>query len=104
MIQEAAEKTQVILSRLKSAQDRQRIYADVYRRPLEFQEGDHVWLRVSPVRGVHQFGVSDKLSPRYIGQFQIQNRVGLVAYELALPPALDRVHPVFHVSPLQKYI
>lgn len=104
MIQEAAEKTQVILSRLKSAQDRQRKYADIHRRPLEFQEGDHVWLRVSPTRGVHRFGVSGKLSPRYIGPFQILNRIGLVAYELALPPALDRVHPVFHVSQLRKYV
>jgi transposase InsO family protein len=104
MIQEAAEKTQVILSRLKSARDRQKRYADVHRRHLEFQEGDHVWLRVSPVRGVHRFGVSGKLSPRYIGPFQIQNRVGLVAYELGLPPALSRVHPVFHVSQLRKYV
>ncbi|XP_078150324.1 uncharacterized protein LOC144545636 [Carex rostrata] len=104
MIQEAAEKTQVILSRLKSARDRQKKYADVHRRHLEFQEGDHVWLRVSPVRGVHWFGVSGKLSPRYIGPFQIQNRVGQVAYELALPPALSRVHPVFHISQLRKYV
>ena len=104
MLEEVTEKTKVVLSRLKSAQERQKKYADVHRRPLEFSEGEHVWLRVSPVRGVHRFGVSGKLSPRYIGPFQIMRRVGPVAYELALPPALDRVHPVFHVSQLRRYV
>jgi hypothetical protein len=104
MLEEIAEKTKMVLSRLKSAQERQKKYADIHRRPLEFQESDHVWLRVSPVRGVHRFGVSGKLSPRYIGPFQILRRVGPVAYELALPPALDRVHPVFHVSQLRRYV
>jgi hypothetical protein len=93
-----------VLNRLKAAQDRQKRYADVRRRPLEFPEGEHVWLKVSPVRGVHRFGVTGKLSPRYIGPFQILKRIGPVAYELALPPALDRVHPVFHVSQLRRYV
>ena len=104
MLEEVAEKTKVVLCRLKAAQERQKKYADVHRRLLEFPEGEHVWLRVSPVRGVHRFGVSGKLSPRYIGPFQITRRVGPVAYELALPPALDRVHPVFHVSQLRRYV
>ncbi|XP_069145876.1 uncharacterized protein [Solanum lycopersicum] len=67
-------------------------------------EGDHVWLRVSPMKGVMRFGKKGKLSPRFIGPFEILSRVGEVAYKLALPPSLSVVHPVFHVSMLQKYI
>lgn len=104
MIHEVVENMKLVLGRLKSAQDRQKKYADVHRRPLEFQEGDHLWLRVSPIREVHRFSVSGKLSPRYIGPFHILQRVGPVAYELALPHALDRVHPVFHVSQLRQYV
>ena len=69
-----------------------------------FMEGDHVWLRVSPVKGVIRFGKKGKFSPRFIGPFEILGRVGEVAYKLALPPSLSAVHPVFHVSMLQKYI
>ncbi|XP_069151802.1 uncharacterized protein [Solanum lycopersicum] len=65
-------------------------------------EGDHVWLRVSPVKGVIRFG--KKGNPRFIGPFDILSRVGEVAYKLALPPSLSAVHPVFHVSMLRKYI
>nr|XP_025885841.1 uncharacterized protein LOC112941108 [Solanum lycopersicum] len=67
-------------------------------------EGDHVWLRVSPMKGVMQFGKKGNLSPRFIGPFEILSRVGEVAYKLALPPILSAVHPVFHVSTLRKYI
>ncbi|XP_069151917.1 uncharacterized protein [Solanum lycopersicum] len=67
-------------------------------------EGDHVWLRVSPMKGVMRFGKKGKLSPRFIGPFEILSRVGEVAYKLALPPSLSAVHPVFHVSMLRKYI
>ena len=69
-----------------------------------FMEGDHVWLQVSPRKGVIRFGKKGKLSPRFIGPFQILSRVGEVAYKLALPPSLSAVHPVFHVSMLRKYI
>ena len=69
-----------------------------------FMEGDHVWLRVSPMKGVMRFGKKGKLSPRFIGPFEILSRVGEVAYKLALPPSLSAVHPVFHVSTLRKYI
>ena len=69
-----------------------------------FMEGDHVWLRVSPVKGVMRFGKKGKLSPRFIGPFEILSRVGEVAYKLSLPPSLSAVHPVFHVSMLRKYI
>ena len=79
-------------------------YADTRRRPLEFEVGDHVLLKVSPTRGVFRFGKKGKLSPRYIGPFEILDRVGDLAYRLALPPALSHVHNVFHVSQLRKYI
>ena len=74
------------------------------RRPLEFEVGDHVFLKVMPKRGVARFGKRGKLSPRFIGPFEILERVGTVAYRLALPPSMSGVHEVFLVSMLQKYI
>ena len=65
--------------------------------------GDHVFLKVMPKRGVIRFGKRGKLSLRYIGPFEVLERVGIVAYRLALPPSLSSVHDVFHVSMLQKY-
>nr|GEY47343.1 hypothetical protein [Tanacetum cinerariifolium] len=73
------------------------------RRALEFQTGDHVFLKVSPTRGVRRFGIKAKLSPRFIGPFEILDRVGEVSYRLALPPQLSHVHDVFHVSLLRGY-
>ena len=73
------------------------------RRPLEFEVGDHVFLKVMPKRGVVRFGKRGKLSPRFIGPFEILERVGTVAYRLALPPSMSGVHEVFHVSMLRKY-
>ena len=64
--------------------------------------GDHVFLKVSPTKGVRRFGIKGKLSPRYVGPFEILERIGVVAYRLALPPSLDKVHNVFHVSMLRK--
>ncbi|WVZ52063.1 hypothetical protein U9M48_003156 [Paspalum notatum var. saurae] len=72
------------------------------RRPLAFEEGNHVYLRVSPMKGVHRFGVKGKLAPRYVGPFKITERCGAVAYRLELPPHLAAVHDVFHVSQLKK--
>jgi len=89
---------------MQEAQDRQKKWADVHRRSLEFEAGDHVFLRVSPWRGVIRFGQGGKLSPRFIGPFDIVECVGRVAYRLALPPALAGVHDVFHVSQLRKYV
>ena len=65
--------------------------------------GDHVFFKVMPKRGVIRFGKRGKLSPRYIGPFEVLERVGIVAYRWALPPSLSSVHDVFHVSMLQKY-
>ena len=85
------------------AQSRQKSYADVRRRPLEFEVGNHVSLKVIPKRGVVRFGKHGKLSPRFIGPFEILERIGIVAYRLVLPPSMSGVHEVFHVSMLRKY-
>jgi len=85
-------------------QSRQKSYADKRRRPLEFQAGDHVFLRVTPTTGIGRAIKSRKLTPKFIGPYQINRRIGLVAYEIALPPHLANLHNVFHVSQLRKYI
>ena len=104
LLRDAMEQVCMIQYRLLTAQNRQKSYADRRVRALVFMEGDHVWLRVSPMKGVMRFGKKGKLSPRFIGPFEILSRVGEVAYKLALPPSLSAVHPVFHVSMLRKYI
>ncbi|GJT65427.1 putative reverse transcriptase domain-containing protein [Tanacetum coccineum] len=91
-----------IRQRLQAARDRQRSYANVRRKPLEFQVRDRVMLKVSPRKGVIRFGKQGKLNPRYIGPFKILKRIGLVAYKLELPEELSNVHSTFHVSNLKK--
>ena len=81
----------------------QKSYIDVRHRPLEFEVGDHVFLKVIPKRGVVRFGKRGKLSPRFIGPFEILERIGTVAYRLALPPSMSGVHEAFHVSMLWRY-
>ncbi|GKA04705.1 hypothetical protein Tco_0683825 [Tanacetum coccineum] len=81
----------------------QKSYADKHRRDLEFQVRDRVFLKVSPFRGVKHFGIKGKLSPRFIGPFEILERIRVVSYRLALPPQLSHVHDVFHVSLLRGY-
>nr|XP_033509571.1 uncharacterized protein LOC117274402 [Nicotiana tomentosiformis] len=104
LVQEAIDKVQLIRQRLLTAQSRQKSYADKRRRDLVFTIGDKVFLHVSPMKGVMQFGKRGKLSPRFIGPYEILDRVGVVAYCLALPPELSFIHPVFNVSMLRKYI
>ncbi|KAD4385368.1 hypothetical protein E3N88_25536 [Mikania micrantha] len=87
---------------MAAARDRQKSYADKRRKPLEFQVGDRVLLKVSPWKGVIRFGKRGKLSPRYVGPFEILKRIGPVAYQLKLPDELSGVHDVFHVSNLKK--
>ena len=87
-----------------TAQSRQKSYADLKRRDIEFAVGEFVFLKISPMKGVMRFGKKGKLSPRYIGLFEILDRVGQVAYRLALPPALAETHNVFHISMLRKYV
>ncbi|XP_071738661.1 uncharacterized protein [Rutidosis leptorrhynchoides] len=87
----------------KEARTRQKSYADKHRRALEFEVGEHVFLKVSPCKGVRRFGLKGKLSPRFIGPFEILERVGEVSCRLALSPTLSHVHNVFHVSCLRGY-
>jgi hypothetical protein len=101
---EAEDKVRLIQNNLKAAQSRQKSYADIRRRPLQFQIGDFVYLRVSPTRGVQRFGVKGKLAPRYIGPFEILEDCGPVAYRLQLPPQLAAIHNIFHVSQLKKCV
>ena len=103
LIRDTSENVSLIRQRLLMAQSRQKSYADARRRPLEFEVGDHVFFKVMPKRGVVKFGKRGKLSPRFIGPFEILERVGTVAYRLALPPSMSGVHEVFHVSMLRKY-
>ena len=103
LIRDTSEKVGMIRKRLLTAQSRQKSYADIRRRPLEFEAGDHVFLKVMPKREVIRFGKRGKLSLRYIRPFEVLERVEAVAYRLALPPSLSSVHEVFHVSMLRKY-
>ncbi|GJW14686.1 hypothetical protein Tco_0018819 [Tanacetum coccineum] len=102
LIQETTEKIIQIKQRMQAARDRQKSYADLKRKPMEFQIGDKVMLKVSPWKGVVRFGKRGKLNPRYVGPFKVIERVGEVAYKLELPEELSRVHNTFHVSNLKK--
>jgi hypothetical protein len=102
IIKEAERQVQVVRENLKVAQSRQKSYVDTRRRELTFEEGDYVYLKVSPIRGLCRFKVKGKLSPRYIGTFRILEWKGEVAYQLELPARLSDVHNVFHISQLKK--
>ena len=102
LMEEANQKIKVIQQRLKTALSRKKSYADKYRRKFEFEVGDFVFLKVSPLKGIQRFGLKGKLSPRYIGPFEIIERIGATAYRLELPESLARIHNVFHVSMLRK--
>ncbi|GKA51289.1 putative reverse transcriptase domain-containing protein, partial [Tanacetum coccineum] len=102
IIHETAEKIVQIKSCIQAACDRQKSYAYVRRKPLEFQLGDKIMLKVSPWKGVIRFGKRGKLNPHYIGPFKIIAKVGTVAYRLELPEQLSKVYSTFHVSNLKK--
>ncbi|KAL4354354.1 hypothetical protein GQ457_06G000620 [Hibiscus cannabinus] len=97
------EKVKLICDQLKIASDRQKSYVDLKCREIEYVVGDRVFLKVSPWKKVMRFGRKGKLSPRYIGPYEIVERVGSVAYRLLFPIELERIHDVFHVSMLQRY-
>ena len=101
-MQLTVEKIALIKERLKTAQRRQKIYVDNRRRDLEFEVGDHVFLKVSPTKSMMRFGRKGKLTPRFVDPFEILERVGTLAYKVALPLGLSKIHNVFHVSTLRK--
>nr|GEV56147.1 putative reverse transcriptase domain, ribonuclease H-like domain, aspartic peptidase domain protein [Tanacetum cinerariifolium] len=102
LVQETTDKVVLIKEKLKVVRDRQKSYADNRCKPLEFEVEDKVLLKVSPWKGVIHFGKKDKLAPRYVGPFEILERVGHVAYRLRFPEELSSVHDTFHVSNLKK--
>nr|GEZ23500.1 putative reverse transcriptase domain-containing protein [Tanacetum cinerariifolium] len=102
LIQETTEQIIQIKQRMQAACDRQKSYADLKRKPMEFQVEDKVILKISPWKGVVRFGKREKLNPRYVGPFKVLERVGDVAYKLDLPEELSRVYNTFHVSNLKK--
>jgi hypothetical protein len=104
LVLDAEEKVRVIKKNLEAAQARQKSYHDKRRKPLQFAVGDHVYLKVSPTKGVQRFGIKGKLAPRYIGPYEIKETCGPVAYQLKLPPSMSAIHDVFHVSQLRKCV
>nr|GEX49227.1 putative reverse transcriptase domain-containing protein [Tanacetum cinerariifolium] len=102
LVQEATDKVVLVKEKSKVARDRQKSYVDYGRKPLEFEVGDRVLLKVTPWKGVVRFRKKGKLAPRYVGPFEIFERIGLVAYRLRLPKELNIVHDTFHVSNLKK--
>ena len=104
LVADAEEKVRVIQENLKAAQSRQKSYFDKRREHLQFEVGDHVYLRVSPTKSVQRFGVKGKLAPRYVGPYEIIEICGPVAYRVRLPPRLAAVHDVFHISQLKKCV
>jgi hypothetical protein len=97
LVQEAEATVRRIQENLKAVKLCQETYANKRHQPLEFEVGDHVYLRVSPMKGVKRFRVKGKLASRYIRPFPILERCGSVAYKLDLPPSLAGVHDIFHV-------
>jgi hypothetical protein len=101
-IKEAEDKVALIHKRLLEAQSRQKSYADNRRRELRFEEGDFVYLKVSPMRGVKRFQVKGKLAPQFVDPYPIIGKIGPAAYRLELPESMSDIHNVFHVSQLRK--
>ncbi|KAJ9558043.1 hypothetical protein OSB04_012657 [Centaurea solstitialis] len=102
IVQETTDKVKIIRERLRVTHDRQKSYADKKRRPIEFQVGDKVMLKVSSWKGLIRFGKQGKLSPRFLGPFTILERIKLHAYKLELPPEMDGIHPTLHVCYLRR--
>jgi hypothetical protein len=101
-VKEAEEQVHTIKIHMVAAQSRQKSYADRRRKPIKFEVGDFVYLKVSPMNSVQCFGVKQKLAPRCMGPFQIIGKSGAVAYKIQLPPEMSAIFNVFHVSQLKK--
>ena len=104
LIQEIEEKVKMIRERLKVATDRQKSYSDMRRKDIRYEIDEKVFFKVLPWKKVMRFGKKGKLSPRFIGSYEVIEKVGSVAYKLALPPLLERIHNVFRVSMLRRYM
>ena len=102
LIQETEEKVKMIRERLKVATDRQKSYADMKRKDIRYEVDEKVFLKVSPWKKVMRFGKKGKLSPRFIGPYEVIEKVGPIAYRLAIPLDLEKIHNVFHVSMLRR--
>jgi len=102
VLRHVEQQVQIIRDILRVAQTHQKSCADTRRRELAFEEGDYVYLKVSPMRSVKRFNMKGKLAPRYVGPFKVLQRCGEVAYHLELPESLSSVHDVFHVLQLKK--
>ncbi len=103
LVRQTEEKVKLIRDNLKVASDRHKSYADLKRKDIEYEIGDKVFLKVSLWKKVLRFDKKGKLSPRFIGPYDVIERMGPVAYRLALPPKLDKIHNIFHVSILKRY-
>ena len=103
IVKDTEDKVRVIQKRLKATSDRHKSYADLKRKDIVYEVDDKVFLKICPWRKIVLFGKKGKLSRRFIGPYEILERIGSVAYRLALPPKLAKLHDVFHVSMLRKY-
>ena len=103
IVKDMKEKVQVIRKRLKVASDRQKFYANLKRRDIAYEVGDKVFLKVSPWRKILRVGKKGKLSPMFIGPYEVLELIGPIAYRLALSPELAKLHNVFLVSMLWRY-
>ncbi|XP_050889647.1 uncharacterized protein LOC127094933 [Lathyrus oleraceus] len=104
LVQQTTDKIKMIREKMKVSQSRQKSYHNKRRKALEFEVDDHVFLRVTPITGVGRALKSRKLTPHFIGPYQISEKVGDVAYRITLPPSLSNLHVVFHVPQLRRYI
>jgi hypothetical protein len=104
LVTDAERKVKLTRKNLEATQARQKSYHDKRRKPLQFEVGDFVYLKVSPTKGVQRFGIKRKLAPRYIGSYEIIEACGPVAYKLKLTPKMSAIHDVFHVSQLKKCV
>ena len=103
LVRQTTEQIKRIKDKILTAQSRQKSYADKRIKPLEFQEGEHVFLKINPTTGIGRVMIVKKLSPCFLGPFQILKCVESIAYQMALPPNFSNLHDVFHVSQLRKY-
>ena len=103
MIQETKEKVKMIRERLKVVTDRQKSYTDLRKKDIRYEIGKKVFLKVLPWKKVMRFGKMGKLSSRFIGPYEVIEKVGQVAYILALPLELEKIHNVLHVLMLRRY-